>query len=358
MPAISVIIPNYNRAHLIPETVENVLGQSFADTEIIVVDDGSSDNSVSLLRERFGDRILVLEQENQGPGAARNHGLQHATGDYIKFLDSDDLCTLNLLESQYTAAEAAKADFCYAPWLRVGFDEGKRDVTVDNYVMQQDPLPASVSPVSAMLAGWTVIFQACLIRRSFIESSDGYRNDMLNYEDAEFLFRLMLQEPVMAFAGEGLIVYRYHSSDRLSEEGVSTPRKRRDAVLLSSCMAEALAKSYQHPPPRYRLLFEGRRDRAIGEFHHIADSLSPDASLPFSALENRPNAMKKIAIRSAEVLDRIETRSNSRRTGSPWPTLFGSRPTADKHKALLEGLAFNVHGQEALCFKKYIPIVS
>ena len=91
MPAsrISVIIPNFNREALIGETVSNLLDQTLPPSEIIVVDDGSTDKSVDVIHA-FGDKVELIRQANQGPGAARNAGLKIATGEFIQFQDSDD----------------------------------------------------------------------------------------------------------------------------------------------------------------------------------------------------------------------------------------------------------------------------
>ncbi len=90
MPQVSVIIPTYNRARYIARAVESVLSQTYRDFEIIVVDDGSSDNTPQVL-ERYADRIRYVFQENAGPGAARNLGIRVSTGEYLAFLDSDDM---------------------------------------------------------------------------------------------------------------------------------------------------------------------------------------------------------------------------------------------------------------------------
>ncbi|MBI4470320.1 MAG: glycosyltransferase [Acidobacteria bacterium] len=86
----SVVIPTYNRAHLLPQALESVFTQSFKDYEIIVVDDGSTDGTLDYIRSLNGD-LKVLTQPNRGPGAARNVGISVAKGDYVAFLDSDDL---------------------------------------------------------------------------------------------------------------------------------------------------------------------------------------------------------------------------------------------------------------------------
>src|SRR4051812_23345434 len=90
MPFFSVIIPAYNRAQLIGRTLQTALAQEFSDYEIIVVDDGSTDETATISAS-FGSKVRVMARENAGPGAARNAGIAHATGDYIVFLDSDDL---------------------------------------------------------------------------------------------------------------------------------------------------------------------------------------------------------------------------------------------------------------------------
>ncbi|MDA7936194.1 glycosyltransferase family 2 protein, partial [bacterium] len=311
----------------------------------IVVDDGSIDDSVSVLLERFGDRIKVLEQENQGPGAARNHGLHHASGDYVKFLDSDDLCTLNLLEAQLYAARAANADFCYAPWIRVQFDDSAQKVVADTHVMQDSELPQTLDPVDAMLGGWTIIFQACLIRRTFLERSDGYRTDLLNFEDAEYLFRLMLQGPVITFTNEGFIVYRYHEADRLSEAGVSTPRKRRDAVLFLECMGESLAASGLDPRTHQHYLFLLRRlkaERELGDcLKESEDSGDPVALPARTGLRPLP-ITTRARIKLAETRQRFLDRRTRQETGFPWPAFFGTCEFSSSHRKQIEELGFSV----------------
>ena len=90
MPLFSIIIPTYNRLPYLKRTLDSIWEQSFTDFEIIVVDDGSTDGTVDCLRG-LGGRVKLLRQENRGPGAARNLGIEHARGEYIAFLDSDDL---------------------------------------------------------------------------------------------------------------------------------------------------------------------------------------------------------------------------------------------------------------------------
>jgi hypothetical protein len=86
----SIVIPTYNRARLLEEALESVFAQEFTDYEVLVVDDGSTDGTAQVLA-RYGERVRGLRQENQGQGAARNLGIQQARGEYVVFLDSDDV---------------------------------------------------------------------------------------------------------------------------------------------------------------------------------------------------------------------------------------------------------------------------
>jgi glycosyltransferase involved in cell wall biosynthesis len=99
-PLVSVIIPTYNRAHYVTETIQSVLDQSYQDFEIIVVDDGSTDNTREVIASFKEPRLKYLFQENQGVCAARNNGINASEGEYIKFLDSDDVLLKNALEKQ------------------------------------------------------------------------------------------------------------------------------------------------------------------------------------------------------------------------------------------------------------------
>lgn len=90
MPRFSVIIPTYNRLELLREALASVWAQTFTDYEVIVVEDGSSDGTWEYLQS-LGSRVRAFRQQNAGPGAARNLGAKHATGEYLAFLDSDDL---------------------------------------------------------------------------------------------------------------------------------------------------------------------------------------------------------------------------------------------------------------------------
>ena len=111
-PKVSVIIPVYNTEKYLRECLDSVVNQTLRDIEIICVDDGSTDNSLAILREyeTKDSRIKVLTQENINAGAARNKGLSEATGEFLSFLDSDDFFEPDAIERMYECAKSRNAE--------------------------------------------------------------------------------------------------------------------------------------------------------------------------------------------------------------------------------------------------------
>ena len=124
MAKISILTPVYNAEKFIKYAIESVLQQTFEDWELICIDDDSTDNSLSILKdyEKIDSRIVVLHQKNSGPLGARRFGFEHSTGDYIIYLDSDDLFSKDLLQSLYLKAIESGAD-SIAPDMIIKYKE-------------------------------------------------------------------------------------------------------------------------------------------------------------------------------------------------------------------------------------------
>ena len=114
-PKVSVIVPIYNAEKYLRECLDSVVNQTLRDIEIICVNDGSTDYSLGVLKdyEKKDDRIRVFSQENAGAGIARNHGLKHAKGEYVSFVDSDDWLELDALEKTYQNAKVNDSDLVF-----------------------------------------------------------------------------------------------------------------------------------------------------------------------------------------------------------------------------------------------------
>lgn len=109
---LSVVVPVYNTACYLPRCIDSILGQSFSDFELILIDDGSTDHSLEICRKyaENDSRIVVLHQENQGQSSARNHGIDIARGAFITFIDSDDAVDTDMFRYMLTAAQSHNAD--------------------------------------------------------------------------------------------------------------------------------------------------------------------------------------------------------------------------------------------------------
>jgi len=225
MSTVSVIIPCYNRASLVGETIENMLRQSLKPYEVIVVDDGSTDDSAAVIAS-FGDAVHLIQQPNQGPGAARNAGLNAARGEFIQFMDSDDLASRNKLEVQVKALEQTGADFAYGPWVRSIIKD--RTIHFSGDVLQPDPIPADKPMLEWFVSGWTLVFQNCLFRRSILDKAGAYRTDLMPSEDSEYFTRILLAGARPVHTPGCLVFYREHGGAQITLSGTTYKQRLKD----------------------------------------------------------------------------------------------------------------------------------
>ena len=209
---LSVVVPVYNRAKLLPLTLASLLAQTQPADEILVVDDGSSDGSAAIA-EAFGPPVRVIRQVNQGPAAARNRGLAEARGEWVHFFDSDDLALPDLHANQLRLLEASGADVAYAPWLKC--EISAQAIVPTNQVLQQHGLPAG-DLVRALLTNWSVVPICCLIRTRLARQVGGFPVDLQVGEDQLFVLRLLLAGAQFVHTPGTLVVYRADNSGKQS----------------------------------------------------------------------------------------------------------------------------------------------
>lgn len=196
-PKVSVVIPTYNRAGTVPRAIESVLAQTVTDLEVIVVDDGSSDDTGKALGDLFGDRIRYFAQTNQGASVARNKGVEEARGEWIAFLDSDDLWESEKLEWQLKALERFGSDCgaCYTdtrffnhPETRTMFQMIESEYRHEaNMGVNEDVLQRLVRPGGA---GMVVCLSSLVARADLVRKTEGFDPKLLYSQDSEFMFRL------------------------------------------------------------------------------------------------------------------------------------------------------------------------
>ena len=204
---VSAIILTYNRADLIMEAIESVLAQTYTDYEIIVIDDGSTDNTAQVLRELIETgRIRYIWQENQGECAARNHGLRQARGEYVAFLDSDDLWLPQKLEAQVACLEAyAEAGLVQSSFLK--FD----DATGNNLGIRDTSwFSGWIYPQIFMHWSDLMAVDAVLIPLKVLQHVGGFDETLKRGLDLELWWRISRYYPFMAIP-EVLTKVRVHS---------------------------------------------------------------------------------------------------------------------------------------------------
>jgi glycosyltransferase involved in cell wall biosynthesis len=219
-PKISVIIPTYNRSHLIKDAVESVLSQTYQAFELIIIDDGSTDNTKEVLTE-YGERLQYIYQENQGRSAARNHGINLAKGEYIAFLDSDDVWFPDKLARQVPILESAPDNVVLVHGYKCIVDKNlqaipgwelklrnlytlaeRREETYENYLHSNYIFTSTI-----------------LVRKTAITEIGGYDTSTQGVEDLDFYLRLLLVNYNFAFISEPpLIKYRLQVYEKHLDE--------------------------------------------------------------------------------------------------------------------------------------------
>jgi glycosyltransferase involved in cell wall biosynthesis len=188
-PAVSVIIPAYNRVHYVSAAVESVLAQTFSDFEIIAVDDGSSDGTHEVLKS-FGGRIRLIRQENRGVSSARNTGVRAARGKWIAFLDSDDQWHPEKLESQIGVLKKHNAKLCFT---RAISDQGEifQDIEfISSAVHEPGLLYVENSVDSVCLSPRHPLIQTMIAEKALLERVGLFDESFPAAEDAELIFRV------------------------------------------------------------------------------------------------------------------------------------------------------------------------
>ena len=194
-PLVSVIIPTYNRAATIADAVDSVLCQTYREIEVIVVDDGSMDSTLEVLRG-YSDRIQVLRQENAGPSAARNRGVAVSTGEIIAFLDSDDLWLPDKIRQQVELMELGGEGMCCCVCNAetIG-SNGKPEGTSFELAGFRPGIPRGewLNPGEVLATGFLLFNQVVAIRRAAFNSIGGYKASLRLLEDYDLAIRLSSQ---------------------------------------------------------------------------------------------------------------------------------------------------------------------
>jgi glycosyltransferase involved in cell wall biosynthesis len=222
---VSTIIPVYNRPALLPDAVESVLAQTYRPIEIVIVDDGSTDATLEVARElaiKNPEKVRVIQQANKGPGRARQAGLEAARGEFIQYLDSDDLLLPRKFELQVAALIGAPE--CGAAYGKTRhYKVGHRPTNIP--FKRTGERLQTILPAALQSRWWST--STPLHRRTVLDHAGAW-SDLRNEEDWEYECRIAALGTRLAYCDTFVSDTRYHDSDHLSQGGTSDPAKLRD----------------------------------------------------------------------------------------------------------------------------------
>jgi glycosyltransferase involved in cell wall biosynthesis len=211
---VSVIIPSHNRRQFTVEAIESAIGQKDVEVEIIVVDDGSTDDTCKWIQKHY-PQVRLFQKLHKGAGSARNHGLKAATGRYIKFLDSDDLLAQDSLKKQVEFLNQCEADICYGDWEFFG--------NLDSPEVGNNPLRIMGQPddiIVALLGSWWGPPSMYLIRSEFLHNHHVLWDETLKRnQDMDFFLKIAIAAGVFSYIPGVVTKKRVHDLDMIMKSG-------------------------------------------------------------------------------------------------------------------------------------------
>ncbi|HEY9644835.1 MAG TPA: glycosyltransferase [Chroococcidiopsis sp.] len=230
MPLVSVVIPVYNGENTIRETIQSVLGQTFSDFELLIINDGSTDSTLEILSAIADPRLQVHSYPNAGLAASRNRGIAIATGELISFIDADDLWTADKLEAQVNAlAQHPNSAIAYS-WTNCIDDNGKF-LRQGSHVSANGHVYAQLLTNNFVDSGSNV-----LVRRAAFDKTGGFDPTLKAAEDWDMWFRLAAHYEFVAVP-KPQVLYR------VSTRSMSTNVIRQETESL-----KVLQRAFAHSP--------------------------------------------------------------------------------------------------------------
>ncbi|WP_162417437.1 glycosyltransferase family 2 protein [Cyclobacterium roseum] len=219
-PLVSIIIPVYNKASFVRESLDSALKQTYPHIEIITVNDGSTDDSLRILKEyavRFPDRIKLIGSENRGVSAATNLGIKAAKGEYIQFLDADDILSRDKIERQLNLLQGYGYEvMASCEWKN--FKKSIEETSLVPYNIFRD----FDSGLAALLRFWNhqemMAISSWLTHRHLIEKAGPWDESLVINQDGEFFCRVLAHAGEVVYEPVGKVFYRQPGQENVSQQ--------------------------------------------------------------------------------------------------------------------------------------------
>lgn len=218
---VSVIVPVYNSEEYIGTTLDSIINQDFKSFELIVIDDGSTDNSLEIINRKLSESTIsyrVIHQENSGVSSARNRGIDAANGEYLVFIDADDYVTGNHLSELYNG----QTDFSLIQFIKKDGDNSSSPHHFSAELMSCDDFIKKELNMEMPFNFWQLMYKSSLVNGNGIR----FNPDLVYGEDIDFALRTLVFGSEMAISNEATYYYIQHS-----ESTINTTEFRRFEVI-------------------------------------------------------------------------------------------------------------------------------
>jgi glycosyltransferase involved in cell wall biosynthesis len=286
-PLVSILIPAHNADKWVADTIRSAMGQTWKRKEIVVVDDGSTDQTLAIAQQFESESVRVVASKNQGAAASRNLALQLSKGDYIQYLDADDLLVPDKIERQLTALEGADSRriLLSSPWAYFYY-------RTRHACFVRNSLWRDLSPVEWLLRkmGENLHMQTAtwLMSRELAEAAGPWDTRLLSDDDGEYYCRVLLASQGTRFVPRTGVWYRSTSQGRLSFVGSSDRKK--DALLVSMKLhiqylrsleeSERVRKACLTYLQNWYENFYPERPDLVAEIHSLAEGVNGHVEVP------------------------------------------------------------------------------
>ena len=311
-PLVSILIPAYNSEAWIADTLRSAIGQTWQRKEIIVVDDGSSDRTAEVAQRFASAGVAVVSVPNQGAAAARNHALKLSQGDYIQWLDADDLLAPDKIERQLAALKEgdSKRLLLSSPWAYFSYRTNRARFVPTSLWHDLSPVEWLLRKMSENLHMQTGTW---LTSRELADAAGPWDTRLMSDDDGEYYCRILLASEGTRFVPQSKVFYRVTSSSRWSYVGTSD--KKKNALLLSMKLHVKYLRSLEES--------DRVRNACLIYMQNWFENFYPD----------RPDIMAELQSLAAELHGHLET--PRLRWKYAWMEPFFGRNTAKRAQMML-----------------------